>query len=124
MLVNDEEAVQNQLDKICGNNHDLFSHIKVPRRRIHVEANTRERKGTDVAKGDLVRRKDVGISLEKESIVKSKILTHFIMGKISLTPTEMILTILGELEYLEGLIKLARRCNNEERMIVPTNAMA
>jgi hypothetical protein len=46
------------------------------------------------------------------------------MGKISLTPMEMILTIPRELEYLEGLIKLARRCKNEERMIVPTNAMA
>jgi hypothetical protein len=76
VLVNDEEAIQNQLNKICGSNHDLFSHIRVPRRRIHVEANTRECKGTDVAKGDLARRKDVGIGLEKESMVKSKILTH------------------------------------------------
>jgi hypothetical protein len=31
VLVDDEEAVQNQLHKICGNNHDLFSHITVPR---------------------------------------------------------------------------------------------
>lgn len=31
VLVDDEETVQNQLHKICGNNHDLFSHIRVPR---------------------------------------------------------------------------------------------
>jgi hypothetical protein len=31
VLVYDEEVVQNQLDKICGNNHDLFSYIRVPR---------------------------------------------------------------------------------------------
>jgi hypothetical protein len=37
----------------------------------------------------------VGIDLEKESTIRSKILTHFIKGKISLTPMETILTILG-----------------------------
>jgi hypothetical protein len=123
MLVDDEEAVQNQLDKICGSNHDLFSHIRVPRQRIHVEINTGEQKGTDVAEGDLARRKDVEISLEKTSIVKSTILTHFINGKISLTPMETILTIPGELEYVEGLVKLARRCKNEEHITIPTNVM-
>jgi hypothetical protein len=46
------------LDKICGSNHDLFSHIKVPRQRIHVEENTRKHKGTNVTKGNLVQRKD------------------------------------------------------------------
>jgi hypothetical protein len=39
-----------------------------------------------------------------EAVVKSKILSHFIKGKISLTPMETIFTILGELEYLEGLV--------------------
>jgi hypothetical protein len=37
------------------------------------------------------------------SVVKSKILSHFIKGKISLTPMETILIILGELEYLERI---------------------
>jgi hypothetical protein len=31
-----------------------------------------------------------------------------------LTPIETILTILKKLEYLEGLVKLAHRCKNEE----------
>jgi hypothetical protein len=51
----------------------------------------------------------VKIGLEKDVAVRSKTLTYFIKGKISLTPMETILTIPGELEYLEGLIKLARR---------------
>jgi len=37
---------------------------------------------------------------------------------------ETILAIPGKLEYLEGLVKLARRRKNEEHMTVPTNSMA
>jgi len=40
------------------------------------------------------------------SIVRSKILNHFIKGKISLSPMETILAILRELESLESLVKL------------------
>jgi hypothetical protein len=48
----------------------------------------------------------LGIGLEKEFAIRSKILTHFIRGKTSLTPMETILTILRELEYLEKLVKI------------------
>ncbi len=44
-----------------------------------------------------------------EALVKSKILAHFIKGKVYLTPMETILIILGDLEYLECLVKLVRR---------------
>jgi hypothetical protein len=37
----------------------------------------------------------VGIGLEREVAIKSKILTHFIKSKIYLTPMETILIILG-----------------------------
>ncbi len=50
-----------------------------------------------------------------KAIVKFKILSHFIKGKNSWTPMETILIILGELEYLEGLVKLARRKKDVER---------
>jgi hypothetical protein len=46
--------------------------------------------------------------------MKFKILSHFIKGKISLTPMETIFTIPGEQEYLEGLVKLARRRKDVE----------
>jgi hypothetical protein len=124
VLVDDKEMIQNQLDKICGSNHDLFSHIRVPKRRIPMEANTKEPEGTNVAKGDLARKKDVGISLEKEYVVRSKILTHFIKGKIHVTPMQTILTIPRELEYLEWLVTLTRRRKNEKHKTVPTNVVA
>lgn len=49
-----------------------------------------------------------------ESAIKSKILFHFIKGKISLTPMETIFIILEELEYLEILVKLAGRKKDVE----------
>jgi len=55
-----------------------------------------------------------GIGAIREAIVKSKILSHFIKGKISLSPMETILMIPGELEHLESLVKLARRRKDSE----------
>jgi len=46
--------------------------------------------------------------------MKFKIISHFIKGKIFLTPMETILTIPRKLEYLEGLVKLARRKKDAE----------
>jgi hypothetical protein len=93
MMVDDEEEVQNQLDRICGKNHDLFLHTRVPRRRAPMETIIRENGGVDVLEGDSSWRKDVGIGLEKEVVVRSKILTHTIKGKISFMPMETILMI-------------------------------
>jgi predicted aspartyl protease len=45
---------------------------------------------------------------------RSKILLHFMKGRISLTPMEIIMKIFGELEYLERLVKLARRRKDGE----------
>jgi hypothetical protein len=49
--------------------------------------------GVDVLEGDSSWRKGVGIGLEKEVVVRSKILTHIIKGKIFFMPMETILTI-------------------------------
>lgn len=49
-----------------------------------------------------------GIGMNRETFVRSKILSHFIKGKISLSPMETILMILRELKHLESLVKLAR----------------
>jgi hypothetical protein len=46
--------------------------------------------------------------------MRSKILSHFIKGKISLSPMETVLMIPGELEHLESLVKLARRKRDSE----------
>jgi hypothetical protein len=47
-------------------------------------------------------------------ITKFEILTHFLNCKIAFTPFETILTIPRELEYLEGLLKLAKKHKNEK----------
>jgi hypothetical protein len=47
--------------------------------------------------------------MSRDVSVKSKILSHFIKGKLSLSPMETVLMIPGELEHLESLVKFARR---------------
>jgi hypothetical protein len=73
----------------------------VLRRRIHV----------DVAPGGVVPTLEAigdGVGVNRDTLIRSKILTHFIKGKICLSPMETIFMILGELEHLESLIRLAR----------------
>jgi predicted aspartyl protease len=101
VLLNDEATTLQQLNKLCGN-ENLFSHTKVPRRRVLVEVTTRGAEPTPQTVGD-------GLGADRDVAVRSKILSHFIKGKISLSPMETILMIPGELEHLESLVKLARR---------------
>jgi len=49
-----------------------------------------------------------------KSIIKFKILFHLIKGKISLIPMETIFIIPKKFEYLERLIKLAKRKKDSE----------
>ncbi len=55
-----------------------------------------------------------GVGASRDTSVRSKILAHFIKGKVSLSPMETILMIPGELEHLESLVKLARRKRDSE----------
>jgi hypothetical protein len=54
------------------------------------------------------------MGINREASVKSKIVAHFIKGKISLSSMETILMILGKLEHFESLVKLARRRRDSE----------
>ncbi len=101
VLLNDEAATLQQLDRLCGN-ENLFSHTRVPRRRVPVEVAAGGAEPTPQTVGD-------GLGADRNAAVRSKILSHFIKGKISLSPMETILMILGELEHLESLVKLAKR---------------
>jgi predicted aspartyl protease len=83
----------------------------------------------EVALGGAVPPPEVvgeGIGVNRETSVRSKILSHFIKGKISLSPMETILMIPGELEHFESLVKLARRkkdaeaTNNQVSMVSTT----
>jgi hypothetical protein len=55
-----------------------------------------------------------GVGINRETLVRSKILSHFIKEKISLSPMETILMIPGKLEHLENLVKLARYKKNSK----------
>jgi hypothetical protein len=69
-----------------------------------------------------------GIGVNRDTSVKSKILSHFIKGKISFSPMETILMIPRALEHLESLVRLAKwkkdleASNNQVFMVsaVPT----
>jgi hypothetical protein len=79
----------------------------VPRRRTPV----------DVAPGGITPIPEAereGSGANRDTSVRSKILSHFIKGKIPLSPMETILMIPGELEHLESLVKLARRKKDSE----------
>jgi hypothetical protein len=104
VLLNDEAATEEQLNKLCGD-ENLFSYTLVSKRRTLVEV-TQERAGPIP--------ETAGEGAGRDTLVKSKILSHFIKGKISLSPMETILMIPRELEHLESLVKLARRKRDSE----------
>ncbi len=104
--MDDKEMTMQQLNKLCGN-ENFFSYTRVPRRRMPIE----------VALGGIVRTPKAngeGIGMNRETSIRSKIISHFIKKKISLSPMEIILMILGELEHLQSLVKLARRKKDTE----------
>jgi hypothetical protein len=55
-----------------------------------------------------------GAGANWEESVRLKILSHFIKGKISLTPMETMMMIPRELEQLENLVKVARKKKDAE----------
>jgi predicted aspartyl protease len=106
VMLDDEAATEQQLNRLCGN-ENAFSYTRVSRRRTHVDVTS-----GGIAPVPEVEREGTGMS--RDVSVKSKILLHFIKGKISLSPMETILMIPGELEHLESLVKLARRKRDSE----------
>ncbi len=71
----------------------------------------------EVAPGGMVPPTDAtveGARVNRENFIRSKILSHFIKGKISLTTMETILMIPRELEHLESLVKVARKKKDVE----------
>jgi len=85
---------------LCNTKHDIFFGTKIPKRRLPVE--TLDVEITNEGEFECV-------NFGKNLIVCSKILHHFIKGKIFPSPMETILAILSELESLESVVKLARK---------------
>jgi len=106
VLLNDEVATLQQLNELCGN-ENVFSYTRIPRRRLPVELPpTGVVPPTEVA--------DDNVVMNRENSIRSKILSHFIKGKISLTPMETVMMIPSELEQLENLVKVARKKKDAE----------
>jgi predicted aspartyl protease len=105
-LLNDEEAALQQLNRLCGN-EKVFSYTRVPWRRMPVKVAPTGNVPSLEVQGE-------GTGVSRETTIKSKILSHFIKGKISLSPMETILMIPRELEHLESLVKLVRRKKDAE----------
>jgi hypothetical protein len=89
VLVNDEEATLEQLNMLCGTKYDIFSRARIPTRRLPVEIPNVEITNEGETKC---------INFAMNPIVDSKILHHFIKGKIYLFLMETTLIVLGELE--------------------------
>jgi predicted aspartyl protease len=106
VLLDDEAATAQQLDRLCGN-ENVFAYTRIPRRRMPVETPPIE-VGTSAGTGG------EGVIPNRESSIRSKILSHFIKGRISLMPMETVMLIAGELEQLENLVKVARRKKDAE----------
>jgi predicted aspartyl protease len=106
VLSDDEEVTLQQLNKLCGS-ENVFSYTRVLRRRLLVEV---------PPAGTVPSLEVVGDStiMGRENSIRSKILSHFIKGKISLTPMETVMIIPGKLEQLENLVKVARRKKDAE----------
>jgi len=105
-LLNDEAATAQQLDRLCEN-ENVFSYTRLPRRRLPVEL-------PPAGVGPSTEVAEIGTIPNQENSIRSKILSHFIKGKISLTPMETVMMIPGELEQLENLVKVARRKKDAE----------
>jgi hypothetical protein len=106
VMLDDEEATLHQLNRLCGN-ENLFSYTRAPRRRMPLEVTPT---ATGLTAGNAMDR----MGSNREEFVQSKILSHFIKGKISLTPMETVMMIPGELEHLESLVKVARKKKDVE----------
>jgi predicted aspartyl protease len=106
VLLNDEAATLQQLNELCAN-ENVFSYTRIPRRRQPVELPP-----TGVVPS--IEAAEDNVVMNQENSIRSKILSHFIKRKISLTPMETVMMIPGELEQLENLVKVARRKKDVE----------
>jgi hypothetical protein len=87
----------------------FFFEVRIPRRKLPIIANLVEEQEERIAE-----KEHREVNMGAKAAVKSKIMSLFIKGKIFLTPMETILIIPRELEYLERLVKLARRRKDVE----------
>jgi len=104
VLVDDEKKTLSKLKHICGEDQHVFLKVKIPKASNPI---LEQEEG-------IVEEEHKEVNMGVEFVIKSKIPSHFIKGKISLTLMKTILIISREFEYLEGLIKLTKRRKDVE----------
>jgi len=80
----------------------------MPRRKLPIKMQQHE---MDVVDGRATKSGLVDNFIKGSS--RSKIIIRLIKGKISLSPMKTIFSIIRELEYLESLVKLAKKKHND-----------
>ncbi len=110
VMVNDEETTLVELNHLCGVNNNIFSSVKMLKRRLHVQASTINERLGEV-------HEDESREVRIDGNIRSKILSYF-KGNFILMPMETILIVHGQLKYLEGLVKLARKKKDVENNLV------
>jgi hypothetical protein len=86
--------------------NNVFSRTKTPMRQNLVVFLEIEKNEEEPIEDGVGAHSRIG---ERTNTTKSKILTHFLKRKISFTPMETIPNVHSELEYFEGLVKLAKK---------------
>jgi hypothetical protein len=74
ILVDDEGAMLEELNKLCATKHDVFIRVKIPRKCLLIKETN----------GEVACDHEAGhVDINTSSIIRSKIFTHFVKGKIS-----------------------------------------
>lgn len=111
VFVDDEEGHFGIIESVMWGEKKLFSRTKISKRRNPIVALEVDKNKEEIVEEGITAQGKFGNEM---NIAKSKILKHFLKGKISFSLLETILTIPSELKYLEGLIKLAKRRKDEK----------
>jgi hypothetical protein len=111
VLVNDEDVTLTKLNRLCGMKNNAFSRTRIPSCRNPIVFPEIDRNEEEPIEDGVETQSSVG---EITNITKSKILTHFLKGKISFVPLETIQNVLSEFEHLESLVKLTRKSKDEK----------
>jgi hypothetical protein len=108
ILVDDEDAMLEELNKLCATKHDVFIIVKIPRKCLFIKATN----------GEVVCDHEAGhVDINTSSIIRSKIFTHFVKGKISHGNYFGYTKRIG-VESLKNLVNLAKKkCSEGLKLI-------
>ncbi len=76
-MVDDEEATLAKLNHVCEKDQHIFSGLRIPKRRLPITTNLAEEQEEVIVENE--QRK---VNMGFEATMKSKILFHFMKGKI------------------------------------------